>query len=394
MRERSRAITIVVACLLVLVAVISLVLLRIPSPAPAYEFASTSQAVDDIRFSPDGQQLAVASSSWWREKQEHSTRIYQVPDGKVIRELDDAGAACNWSADGAVFAAAMPNDQKIRVWDALTWSRKHDLRLPELSQFESRCLVHNKTARLAFDRRGNLYAVQDYDADGIGVHVLDGVKVWRGAASGRNDAIDAVTIGTCNNHLDMSVASVQGENGVARLAISYYQPCSINGGTGFLVEIAILRSDGSGRPTVQKAYGVLAPDPRASYQWSFLQMTPDGQYLVVRTLKEFCVFRLFDDHGDLVHSRPEPLDPKAFSLAKALDISLEGRLAAYCSADYVQVVRIPSGQTVLALRQARAPFALSPDGSLLAVADRARKKVLFYRIPQDTVVEERNGVAN
>lgn len=76
MRGRSRPITIVVASLLVLVAVISLVLLRIPSPAPAYEFASTSQAVDDIRFSPDGQQLAVASSSWWREKQEHSTRIY------------------------------------------------------------------------------------------------------------------------------------------------------------------------------------------------------------------------------------------------------------------------------------------------------------------------------
>jgi hypothetical protein len=67
---------------------------------------------------------------------------------------------------------------------------------------------------------------------------------------------------------------------------------------------------------------------------------------------------------------------------KVLDVSLNGRFAAYGSEHRVRVVRIADGQTALEIQQEPDSLALSPDGRLLAVASRQRKSILFHRIPQ------------
>jgi len=124
--------------------------------------------------------------------------------------------------------------------------------------------------------------------------------------------------------------------------------------------------------------------PHSESVFPAIRLTADGKYLVVRTRERCRLYRLFDDHAELLRSREDEIEGHATSrvLGCVLDVSLDGRLAAYSSTDRAEVIRLPDGESVFEVRQVLSPIALSPDGRLLAVADREHKSIRFYNIPQ------------
>jgi hypothetical protein len=119
-------------------------------------------------------------------------------------------------------------------------------------------------------------------------------------------------------------------------------------------------------------------------QW--IHLTTDGRYLAARDSWQFCLFELFEDHATLIYAKDDKLDTSvAMGGKKLLDVSFDGRFAAYGAERRIRVVGIPGGESVAEVIQEPDSFALSPDGRLLAVVDQRRKAILFYGIPQGKV---------
>jgi hypothetical protein len=190
--------------------------------------------------------------------------------------------------------------------------------------------------------------------------------LWWNAANGKSVA-DSIGVSS-GTQVDLSAASIQQDT---RLAISYEPPAP----SPYRIDILRIREEGGDTHKVSLEYRV----PRLPTK-AWVRLTNDGKYLAARDGHGFYLFQLLENQAQLVHSREDRIDIVSF-WPPALDVSFDGRLAAYNSEDCANVCRIPDGESVLEVHLERCPIALSPDGRLLAVVDAKRKCICFYRIP-------------
>jgi WD40 repeat protein len=347
-------------------------------PNAAFEMPYRGYSVECMRFSPDGRNLAVVTNEngFGGAKEIQRTRVYRVPDGTIVHEIENGARMCAWNSNGSILAVASLNGEEFDLWDTQTWVRKNRLSVG-FSEYDkrARALISTHDLSLCFDRQGSLYAAVDPATDAGGdVNPFARAKVWWNASYGKGQ-IKVEQLGTCQTPFDLSTGFLGTDTRVAISGISE-QP---------LVEILRVRKGPSGNGIVQRDYELtdLGP-PESEFVWPAIRLTADGKYLVVRTMERCRLYRLFDDHAKLLRSREDKIDSKAMrrSIGCVLDVSLDGRFAAYSSTDRAEVIRIPDGESVFEVRQAPSPIALSPDGRLLAVADREQKSIRFYQVPQ------------
>jgi hypothetical protein len=325
----------------------------------------------DLHFSPDGHQLAVVLESIVTgENLKQWTRIYGVPDGKVLLEIANGNRRCAWSQNGSMLAVLHGIGVDFDLWDTRTWTRKQRVHLTVLDDMIRFGTIRPDdpnmlwVKRLCFDQHANLYVVQNSVAGELELppHLVRPHAWWNEAGH----LVEGESIGTVPatpTQYDISAASVGRET---RLAIAY---CS-GPPRSCRTEILRVHMDAGGKRTVGREYQLP--------EGGTVCLTPDGQYLAMLN-RSFCLFRLYDSHADLVYSRA--VQP-AMHTGSEIDVSLDGRLAAYASRGQVDVVRIPDCRCMLVVRQSAHAIALSPDGRLLAVADPDRESIRCYRIPQ------------
>jgi WD40 repeat protein len=347
-------------------------------PKAAFEIPYRGHSVYCMRFSPDGRNLAVVTNEngFGGAKEIQRTRVYRVPDGKVVHEIENGAWMCAWNSNGSIFAVASPNGEEFDLRDAQTWVRKNRLSVG-FSEYDKRTkvLIGTTVLALCFDHRGSLYTAVSADTDiGGNVAPFDRAKVWWKASDGKGQ-IKAEQLGTFRSPYDLSTAFLGPDT---RVAISCLDPETP-------VEILRIRKGPTDNRIVQREYELSdLGSPHSESVFPAIRLTSDGQYLVVRTRERCRLYRLFDDHAELLRSREDEIEGHATSrvLGCVLDVSLDGRLAAYSSTDRAEVIRLPDGESLFEVRQVLSPIALSPDERLLAVADREQKSIRFYNIPQ------------
>ncbi len=114
-----------------------------------------------------------------------------------------------------------------------------------------------------------------------------------------------------------------------------------------------------------------------------LRLTPDGNYLVARDEQHVDVITLSSTGPQVVASVTSPTKAVKGSMIywKEIELSRDGRFAAFASDPYLRVIRVPDGKQVLEIVHKPCAFALAPDGSQLAVADHDFRSVRLYRLP-------------
>ncbi len=106
--------------------------------------------------------------------------------------------------------------------------------------------------------------------------------------------------------------------------------------------------------------------PNSLPSFPAIRLTGDGDYLAVRSLQRFRFFRLFDNHAELLISVDDQINYGTIEskLGSVLDVSVNGRFAAYLSMNSV-VVRLSDGGLAIEVPLTQScQFALSPDGAL------------------------------
>jgi WD40 repeat protein len=351
-------------------------------PHAVFEFAFQGSEIRDMHFAPDGAAVAVVTVDSFFGKWIWRVRIYGVADGKLLHELKGGALKCAWSPDGLLLAVARDNWPDVDVWDTRTWSLKS--RLPLVNPAKGRATTDEPlggliVSGLCFDRNGNLYVAEIYSNMNGFSHRVPHLTVWWGAGPDHSEIDPSLPY----SYEDFSVST----GGVAdeiRVACSYAtQP----------LHIWTIRTRRNGERVIQPAFEVPKSSDNATHQaesrlpkliMASVALTPDGRYLAARDMERFYIFELSDEHVRLIHSREDPFVTKTNPFVQLIDISLDGRLAAYRSKDRNTVVRLPDGKTALMVEGRSSPIALSPDGRLLAIADNTRKTICFYRIPEDS----------
>jgi WD40 repeat protein len=355
------------AVLVALIAVAVTIHLLPQRSAWQFEIAYDRDVIVDLRFSPDGGKLAaVSADEHSREYRHQSVEIVKIPSGEVIHEIKDGAWQCAWNHDGTTVAVASWPGFDFRIWETNTWSPKQRL-IVQLSASDKRVVNFVVPAGLCFDREGNLFVAEPYNSwDGV-VPALPGAKAWWTGTTA------AESIPTCSNDTsDVSVATVGDATRVA-IASHVEDACTI--------EVLTCQTRG-GRRTVSPRYKLDAAKARG-LKSPWIRLTSNGRYLAARDSFQFCLFEVFEDHATLVHLQEETIGTSvAIAGKKLLDVSLDGRFAAYGGERRIRVVGIPSGASVLEVIQEPDSLAVSPDGRLLTVANRQRKTILFYTIPQ------------
>jgi dipeptidyl aminopeptidase/acylaminoacyl peptidase len=351
-----------------------------PRPAPpAFEFLYRGHSVGCMRFSPDGRSLAVVTNEngFGGDKETERTRVYRVPDGSVAHEIEDGARMCAWNRNGSLLAVASPSGEQFDVWDTRTWSRKNRLSVGFLEADKKlKAFLSTTICQLCFDGQGDLYAALSVNTDmGGNREPFDRARVWWDASDGKG-APKAERIGSYFFAFDLATATHGSE---VRVAISCLDPDDP-------IEILSVRTEPDGDRTVKREYKLseLGP-PNSLPTFPAIRLTGDGEYLAVRSLQRFRFFRLFDNHAELLISVDDQINYGTIrsKLGSVLDVSVNGRFAAYLSMNSVRVVRLSDGGLAIEVpRYQSCQFALSPDGALLAVVDDERKSLRFYRVPQ------------
>jgi WD40 repeat protein len=374
---------------------------------PAFGFKYRGHTVVEMELSPDGQNVAVVThESEDIGADKCRVRVYKVPSGTLVREFATDARRCAWSTDGSVLALARSNGLDVDLWDSNSWTIKQTLHVTYPKNIVQ---PEPKVARLCFDQTMNLYAAEFEldEAGGFGTTYEFSPRVWWNIGGRWRQEADL--FGSCSNPTPFSVAvmpydiSVASSGRETRVAVIYWA-CA--------AQILRVRERPGDKRIVEPEYSFrLGP--------ASIKLTPEGKYLAAfdcnfakkdtkksrETVKptneparehvgQFHLFRLFRDRAELIEKTIVELPPLLpFGSTQILDVSHDGRFAAYCTARRVEVVRVPTCRSVLLIQlkpDAATAIAFSPDNHFLAVADRERRNISFYRIP--LVVPERRPV--
>jgi WD40 repeat protein len=356
------------------------------APAFAMHFEGTS--IESMRFSPDSRSLAIqtAETELGGTQAIHRSRIYRVVDGSLVHEFKGGAWLCAWHSESPVFAVASSSGEEATLWDTKTWALKRKLSVgfPTAAR-NSATLLDSTMTQLCFDHQGSLYAALLVDTDiGGNIEPFDRARVWWNASEGKGE-IRAEQIGTCGVAFDVSTAFLDPDT---RVAISCMGPAAA-------IEIfRVKRGVGTARP-VQPEYNVVdIGAAEAPTSCPSICLTRDGQYLVVRTLERCRTFRLFNDHAQLLWSKDDKLEYGVMrgSLGNVVDVSSDGRLAAYLATSSVKLLQVEDGKEVFVIpRERYTHIALSPDGTLLAVENPRQHCVSFFSTPGVRGIDRKRG---
>jgi dipeptidyl aminopeptidase/acylaminoacyl peptidase len=365
---------------------------------PAYEFVPRGNEAVDIQFSPDGRQIAVVTlETDHHSAPRYAARVYRVPQGTLVREIASGAWKCAWTKDGSVLALPRLDAMAVDLWDTRNWTIRQTLPVTYPKSLKTTPDV----LRLCFDQQGNLYIAEfeyGFEDYGFATTTEYSPRVWWNL--GDHWKPEAELFGFCSHPSphsdciaprDLSVSSGGKETRVVFTSWNCW------------AQILKVRESAPGKRSVEVEFSMQIS--------GWIKLTPDGQRLVLfehqrvrddspkppdaamgsereRTqLGELRVFQLFDDHVKTIGSRTVAPQPPIWSCApKLLDVSSDGGLAAYCTQRQVEVVHLPSCEWIGSIPNglfAVNVIAFSPDGNLLAVADRKRKVLGFYRIPHE-----------
>jgi WD40 repeat protein len=352
-------------------------------PTPELEFEAKGEQVVNLEFSPDGTKLAVVTYELKPPDAAklQATRIYQVSDGKPLHTLQQAAWRCNWNSDGSLLVVSAVNGKEFDIYDTAKWQLKKHLTLTpprkkadaaskdkkeedpfgeSPSQMQA---VPGIVQALAFTRQGSLFAVT-FAEDADSSYQLNHAKAWWDPLH----SSEAESLGSCGGAWDMGVVSTGID---AMLALSYSPPCP--------PDILNVSPRGNSLFVQGKVELKDLPHPLVAPR---LRLTPDGNYLVARDEQHLDVMTLSSTGPQVVASITSPTKAVKGSMIywKELELSRDGRFAAYASEPYLRVIRIPDGKQMLEIVHKPCSFALSPDGSQLAVADHDYRSVRLYRV--------------
>jgi hypothetical protein len=348
-----------------------------PSPPPLPTSCSFACPYDgnmavDMRFSPDNRRLAVVSADpHSRYYSAQKTFIYDVATRTLQHEIDGGAWRCAWNAQGTQLATLTWSGLDVDVWNSKTWTRERRLTVglsPSDRQIVQFFPVLPGT--LCFCQTGSLYLAPTYGGWDGDVPALRGAQVWWNGSP----KAEPEKIGSCATEpFDLSAAALGLDTRV--VVSNEVADCTLE----------IMRvSDSGGKHIVKSQYRLSAAQAHGLRR-AQICLSGNGRYLAARDeTQQLCLFEVFDDHLALLSAQQ---DKAATTLPTAglrfVDLSLDGRFAAYESEHRIRVVRVPSGKPVLDVNEEPAGFALSTNGRLLALASPERKSILFFEIPQD-----------
>jgi WD40 repeat protein len=335
------------------------------NPLPVMRIPIANGHISDLQFSPDGPTLAVT-------QKRDETRIFRVSDGTLLQKLPGGGLRCAWNSDGSWLAVARSNWPDIELWETGTRRLRKRLSLydPKKGQPKSEEPYGRLYCfSLCFDRWNNLFVAEEASWDweieppGAFPHEIPRAAVFWRASDDRSE-IPA-------NRL-LAVASV---GDVTRLAYAGFGVQS----TG--VEIWSVQTPKSGFGMIRQKFVIgQLQEKDASVSFS-----ADGKYLVAASDNKFLLLEMFDDRAAVILSQEIRGD---FPVWPTTDVAADGSVAALRAADWVKVLEIPSGRTLLEIKrplfesQRTCWISLSPDGRLLATTDWERRSVLIYQVPR------------
>ena len=380
--------------------VISLVYFSAPIPEVVFEVKG--RQIVQLEFAPDGQKVAVVTNELKPPdaSKDQATRIYRASDGKPLHTLNMAAWRCDWSADGALLAVSAVNGKEFDIYDTTKWELKKHLTLTpprKRADLKDKSATDNKTDKkdqaatkekadkkdegdpsenspleaipgivqaLQFTRQGSLFVVS-YAEDTDSSYQLDHAKAWWDPL---HSSDEAQSLGSCGGVWDIGAASSSLD---AMLAVSYGTPCP--------PEILSLSARGKLIFVQGKVEIKNLPHPLVAPR---LRLTPDGNYLIARDENYVDVITFSSAGSKLVASINAPTKGvKGLMIHwKELELSRDGRFAAYESDPYVRVIHIPDGKQVLEVVSKPCAFALAPDGSQLAVANSDRHTISLYHV--------------
>jgi hypothetical protein len=296
--------------------------------------------------------------------------VYDVPRGELRHRDEGAAWQSAWNADGSILAVGTWTGWNFNLWDASTWTHQAHLALPLAWSERPGVGGFIVPAGLCFDQTGNLYVAEPSSGYEPPNAYSPGVHIWskREVASYHTESIGTA----CSRAvIDMSASSRTPET---RVVLA-------NADAGCTLEVLAVQTRG-GKPTVRRAYK-LDRGQAHGLERPHVSVTADGKYLFARDSQQYCLFELFDDHASLAYAHLDKFDTTMPGAGvKGLDVSLDGRAAAFGSEHSIRVVRISDGASLLEVQQEPGAFALSPDSRLLAVPNQGRKSICFYRINQ------------
>jgi hypothetical protein len=344
-------------------------------PSPESQFFYSGNQVVDLRFSPDGQKLAVVSFEVPPpdSAKVQATRIMRVSDGQLIHVIPHAAWKCDWNSDGTLLATGGVIGTEYDLWETAKWRLKRHLSLnpPAGQKANATNLPSGEewnpgiVQRLCFNRQGSLFTVsfaQDEDPKSE----INHAKIWWDPLA---PSAVAESIGLCGGPFDLSVAG-SGKNSF--VAISYKTPCSPE-----------VEKIGFQAGKIQVESKIALKNLPHELTSPRIELTPDGNILLARDSDHFDLFSLSESTPKLVQSVDSraPIVKGSLLWYKQVQISRDGRFAVYDTEEHLNVIRLPDGKPVLTITHQPCVVALAPDGSHLAVADQSQHSILFYRVP-------------
>jgi hypothetical protein len=359
----------------------------------AFEFAYQGNAVADMRFSPDGRKISLVTF----ETEDHlhtppsATRIYKVPQGTLDHELPGGAWKSAWTNDGLILASPRRDAREIDLWDTRSWTVRQTVPVT----YPKSLYTKPEVLRLCFDATANLYIAEfeyGFEDYGFGTKLEYSPRVWwnLGDHWGPKDEL----FGTCVEPSPYSDSIAPQD-----LAVSA-GPETLVAFTSFncAAEILKLRTLAEGKRSLEPKIGLRLNGA--------IKLTPGGEYLIVfgpkmgeeerlgdgdatedkkKIVGQVRVLHLLADRAELITTRTVAALPPRETLApEILDVAHDGKLAAICTRRRFEVVRIPSCETVVEIPKRvehSAAICFTPDGKFLAVDDRDRHTIRFYRMP-------------
>jgi hypothetical protein len=305
--------------------------------------------VHDLKFRPDGRQLAVLRQLD-REPRCIAT-VLDFPSGAFVRNIPDAArGVVAWSPDGSMFAVGHHDASRVDVWDAQSW------RLDRSLSMRVRGGASDDVYAIGLDCEGTVYASEGAADRGPFPSTDPPLHAWRLGST------TPETIGSLGDAFDLAVGCLADST---RLVISYDRGRDLD-----TVEVWQIRRPAHGQPAVTKQYVL------PGLHLSRIALAQDGTTLVAQDENAVRVYRLGADHADLTCTLDARLGritvlqyvrPVISPNNQFIAFRCGGRAASVEEA-HIVVARVPKGEIVFEAKPGM-PLAFAPDSKLLVACE-------------------------
>ena len=315
----------------------------------------------DLDFSPDDRFLAM--SGYFEVPSRRSTQVLKIAsDGsEVVFSGKEESTNVAWSQGGDYLVVAENTSEGLQVIDTRNWQPVE----PGLS-----CPWTLKGS-LCCDQGGAILFTAYTPSDWDGPNVWGVNAACKGVSPADQPAVTQFAV--CADHVVFSVSIANAET---RHVIA------IGHGSGCPIHIGTYEFDAERNLTINTLFTVDAPTP------SFVQITPDGQYLGILHPEGCRIYRLHNTSAELVWEhigmgfRNETGDRKYYRMIQQrLSASGDSQRLAFALHDEVIVVRLSTLEVVSSISVEAKAVALNSNGRKLAIGDWQRWQVRIHDVP-------------